>query len=87
MCAFTMGETTRELHIRRMKAELADIADDLEALSVTASDEQRQELKKREGELSAELLTLQVQLKGKSVELRLTAENIRNIFSSPTKSP
>jgi ATP-dependent Clp protease ATP-binding subunit ClpC len=82
-----MYKSPEAIRVRRAEAELADIGIELEELSGDMTDEQRQELKIREGELATQLTSLKASWNPETNRPRLTAEDIAEVVSMWTGIP
>ncbi len=82
-----MYKSPEAIRVRRAEAELADIGEELEELSQDMTDEQRQELKTRETELSDQLTTLKAGWNPETNKPQLTAEDIAEVVSMWTGIP
>ncbi len=82
-----MYKSPEAIRVRRAEAELADISEELEELASDMTDEQRQELKTREGELATQLETLKAGWNPENSKPRLTAEDVAEVVSMWTGIP
>jgi len=82
-----MYKSPEAIRVRRAEAELADINEELEELGGDMTDEQREELKLREGELSDQLTTLKAGWNPETNKPQLTAEDIAEVVSMWTGIP
>src|SRR5258706_5400349 len=82
-----MYKSPEAIRVRRAEAELADIGEELEELASDMTDEQRTELKTREGELVTQLDTLKAGWNPETSKPRLTAEDIAEVVSMWTGIP
>ncbi len=82
-----MYKSPEAIRVRRAEAELADIGEELEELSSDMTEEQRQELKTREGELAGQLEELKAGWNPETNKPQLTAEDIAEVVSMWTGIP
>ncbi len=82
-----MYKSPEAIRVRRAEAELADINEELEELSSDMTDEQREELKIREGELSTQLRTLKSAWNPETNKPQLTAEDVAEVVAMWTGIP
>ncbi len=82
-----MYKSPEAIRVKRAEAELADINEELEELSSDMTEEQRQELKNREGELSTQLRTLKSAWNPETNKPQLTAEDIAEVVAMWTGIP
>jgi len=82
-----MYKSPEAIRVRRAEAELADITEELEELSGDMTDDQREELKARETELSTQLSTLKAGWNPETNKPKLTGEDIAEVVSMWTGIP
>jgi ATP-dependent Clp protease ATP-binding subunit ClpC len=82
-----MYKSPEAIRVRRAEAELADIGEELEELASDMTEEQRQELKTREGELAGQLEELKAGWNPETNKPQLTAEDIAEVVSMWTGIP
>src|SRR5512142_316281 len=82
-----MYKSPEASRVRRAEAELADINIELDELASDMTEEQRQELKARETELSTQLSTMKASWNPETNKPRLTAEDIAEVVSMWTGVP
>src|SRR5450432_934266 len=82
-----MYKSPEAIRVRRAEAELADIGEELEELASDMTDDQRTELKTREGELVGQLETFKAGWNPETSKPRLTGEDIAEVVSMWTGIP
>jgi ATP-dependent Clp protease ATP-binding subunit ClpC len=82
-----MYKSPEAIRVRRAEAELADITEELEELANDLTEEQRQELKNRQGELQQQLATLKASWNPETNKPQLTGEDIAEVVAMWTGIP
>jgi ATP-dependent Clp protease ATP-binding subunit ClpC len=82
-----MYKSPEAIRVRRAEAELTDVNEELAELSADMTEDQRQELVQRQGELEAQLKTFKASWNPETQKPQLTAEDIAEVVSMWTGIP